>query len=350
MLNKRQDLILEHISQKSGGFSVAGILDFLEQEDGDVSRVTVVRDLGLLTNEGFLVRNGAGRSIRYHISPNFRLQKKVDIEEYFAVPQDKRMTQDKFNFDIFNLLSTDILSASEKEYLLTLHKEFQSNVKHIESETLIKKELERILIEFSWKSSQIEGNTYSLLDTEMLIKENKKAEGKTEEETQMILNHKNAFNFVLEHREEFKVLSLAKIEQIHAILVERLNITRNLRKAPVGITGTNYRPLDNQFQIQESFSGMIHLINTKKDFFEKSLLCLVLTSYIQAFEDGNKRTARLVSNAILLAHDSTPMSYRAVNEIEYKKATILFYEQNNISYFKQVFMEQFEFAVKNYFN
>jgi len=79
-------------------------------------------------------------------------------------------------------------------------------------------------------------------------------------------------------------------------------------------------------------------------------LSLVLLLYIQAFEDGNKRTARTISNAVLLAHNSNPMSYRAVNEIEYKKASVLFYEQNNISYFKEVFMEQFEFAVKNHFN
>jgi len=77
---------------------------------------------------------------------------------------------------------------------------------------------------------------------------------------------------------------------------------------------------------------------------------LILISYIQAFEDGNKRTARMVSNAILLAHNSIPLSYRIVDVKEYKKASLLFYEINNISYFKKIFIDQFEDAVHNYFN
>ena len=94
---------------------------------------------------------------------------------------------------------------------------------------------------------------------------------------------------------------------------------------------------------------MIKLINDKENFFEKAFLSLILLSYIQAFEDGNKRTARMVSNAILLAHNSIPLSYRIVDVKEYKKASLLFYEINSIFYFKQIFIEQFEDAVSNYF-
>lgn len=348
-LNKRQDLILEHLEKKGEALSVADILTFLEKEMGKVSRITAVRDLGFLLTEGLLVRDGAGRAIRYRVSPRFNLFKKIDTKAYFDIQQDDRNIKSRFDFEVFSLLADDVFTLDEKTHLESLNAEFQKHLKNIHSETLIKKEFERIMIEFSWKSSQIEGNTYSLLDTEALIKDNKKAEGKTEEEARMILNHKNAFNFILEQREEFSVLSRAKVEKVHSLLVKGLGITHNLRKAPVGITGTNYRPIDNQFQIEEAFSSMIELVNAKRDFFEKSLLSLVLLSYIQAFEDGNKRTARTISNAVLLAHHSTPMSYRAVNETEYKKASVLFYEQNNISYFKQVFMEQFEFAVKNHF-
>jgi Fic family protein len=287
--------------------------------------------------------------VRYRISAQYNLLKKIDVQKYFDVFQDERVIQKQFNHNVFALLSENIFTDDEQKQLLALHAEFQTHLRNIESKTIIKKEFERIMIEFSWKSSQIEGNTYSLLDTEALIKDNKKAKGKTAEETQMILNHKNAFNFIMEHRHEFIIVSRAKIEHIHSLLVKNLSITPNLRKAPVGITGTNYTPLDNQLQIKEAFLGMVDLINMKKNFFEKSFLSLALLSYIQAFEDGNKRTARLISNALLLAHDSVPMSYRAVNEVEYKKASILFYEQTNISYFKRVFINQYEFAVKNYF-
>ena len=83
-----------------------------------------------------------------------------------------------------------------------------------------------------------------------------------------------------------------------------------MRKHSVGITGTNYKPLDNQFQIQEALQAMIECINQKTNFFEKAFITLLLISYIQAFEDGNKRTARMLTNAILLAHHSIPLSYR----------------------------------------
>ena len=91
------------------------------------------------------------------------------------------------------------------------------------------------------------------------------------------------------------------------------------------------------------------LINGKENIFEKALLVLVLLSYIQAFADGNKRTARITSNAILIANGYCPLSFRSVDSIDYKKAMLVFYEQNNIYAFKQIFIDQFEFAVKEYF-
>lgn len=348
-LNKRQEVILEYISNCEEAVSVADVLKYIRKDFEEIARITVVRDIVLLTEEKFLFRYGAGRGVRYGLAPQFELLQEIDIEEYFSIPQDKRIIKKSFDFNIFDLLKEDVFTIAEKKELISLNKEFLSNFKKIDSEVILAKEFERILIEFSWKSSQIEGNTYSLLDTEELIKENKKAKGKTEKETQMILNHKTAFNFVLENKDDFKALSRAKIENIHKLLTDDLEIVKNLRSTPVGIVGTNYKPLDNKFQIEEAVDAMIKLINNKENIFEKAFLCLVLLSYIQAFEDGNKRTARLVSNAVLLAGGSTPMSYRAVNEVEYKKASLLFYEKNNISYFKNIFLQQFEFAVKNYF-
>lgn len=117
----------------------------------------------------------------------------------------------------------------------------------------------------------------------------------------------------------------------------------------MGISGTNYRPLDNEFQILEALSNMCTLVNSKENIFEKAFLSLVLISYIQPFVDGNKRTARIVSNAILVNHNYCPISFRTVDSIEYKKAMLLFYEQNNISRFKEIFIDQFRFAVNTYF-
>jgi len=122
-----------------------------------------------------------------------------------------------------------------------------------------------------------------------------------------------------------------------------------IRHRRVGITGTNYTPLDNESQIREALEDIVRLINGKGNIFEKALLALVLLSYIQAFTDGNKRTARIVSNGILIANGHCPISFRTMDSIDYKKAMLMFYEQNNIAAFKRIFIDQFLFAVKTYF-
>jgi Fic family protein len=107
--------------------------------------------------------------------------------------------------------------------------------------------------------------------------------------------------------------------------------------------------LESEFQIKEALTEMCNLIQYKTNIFEKALLALVLISYIQPFSDGNKRTDRIISNAILMHHQYCPISFRTIDSIEYKKAMLVFYEQTNINPFKKVFIEQFEFAVNTYF-
>ena len=144
-------------------------------------------------------------------------------------------------------------------------------------------------------------------------------------------------------------LTLSRIEDIHSILTKELSVDSGIRHRRVGITGTNYRPLDNEFQIREAIRDTCDLINGKTSVFEKALLAIVLLSYIHGFTDGNKRTARITGNAILIANGYCPLSFRSVDSIDYKKAMLVFYEQNNLYAFKQIFMQQYEFAVKEYF-
>ena len=217
------------------------------------------------------------------------------------------------------------------------------------TENEYRKEMERLEIDLSWKSSQIEGNTYSLLETERLLRESKTADGKTKEEAVMLLNHKDALRFILDNPDYLQQLSISRIEDIHTLLTRELSVDKGIRHRRVGITGTNYHPLDNEFQIREALSDTCSLINAKSCVFEKALLALVLLSYIQAFSDGNKRTARITSNAILIANGYCPLSFRSVDSIDYKKAMLLFYEQNNIYAIKQIFISQYEFAVREYF-
>jgi Fic family protein len=274
----------------------------------------------------------------------------IDIDKYYEIEIDQREIKEGFNFSIISdvLANNGVFTQNEFLKLTELQQYYKKNISQL-SENEYKKELERFAIDLSWKSSQIEGNTYSLLETERLLKEKETASGKTKEEATMILNHKEALDFVIKNPDYLYPLSVSKIEDIHDLLVKELAIERNLRKRRVGISGTNYRPLENEFQISEALMKSCDVINKKKNVFEKALLAIVLISYIQPFMDGNKRTARIVSNALLLHENHCPLSFRTVNSIDYKKAMLLFYEQNNISNFKEIFINQFEFAVNTYF-
>ena len=242
----------------------------------------------------------------------------------------------------------ELFAPEELNILNSAQEQFRQHLSEM-NDTEYRKEMERLGIALSWKSSQIEGNTYSLLETERLLREKETASGKTKDEAIMLLNHKDALDFILDVPDYLQPLKVNRIEDIHSILTKELGVERNIRHRRVGITGTNYRPLDNEFQIREALEDSVRLINSKSVVFDKALLALVLLSYIQAFTDGNKRTARIVSNGILIANGYCPISFRTVDSIDYKKAMLLFYEQNNIAAFKRIFIDQFLFAVKTYF-
>lgn len=346
MLDKREIEIIDFI--KSGdGFSSKEIFDSLKF---DVSYATIKRLLKKLSDEHYLITFGKGRGTKYDISPTYELLKPIETEKYFSKEIDERQIKEYFNSDIItNVLSKNALfTIPELNKLEHLQKVYKSNISKL-SEIEYKNELERLAIDLSWKSSQIEGNTYSLLETELLLKEKQTAAGKTREEATMLLNHKEAIDFLVVNPNYLSPISVARIEDIHSVLTKELGLGRNLRKRRVGISGTNYRPLDNQFQIIEALENTCQLINEKSNPFEKSLLALVLISYIQPFVDGNKRTARIISNALLMDAGCCPISYRTVDSIDYKKAMLIFYEQNNISSFKKIYIDQYEFAVKTYF-
>lgn len=346
MIEQREQQIIDFI-EKSGESSSKEIFD---KVDISVSYATLKRILSKLISENYISSKGQGKGTKYVISPTYKVIQAIDIDEYYKQEIDERAIKENFDFSIINDVFTNnnLFTDSELSKLDKLQTKFRENVSQL-SESEYKKEFERLAIDLSWKSSQIEGNTYSLLETEKLLKEKETAAGKTKEEAIMLLNHKDALDFIIDNPDYLNPLTVAKIEDIHSILTKDLAVERNLRKRRVGISGTNYRPLDNEFQIKEALQDTCNLINKKDNIFEKALLALILISYIQPFMDGNKRTARIVSNAILMNEKYCPLSFRTVDSIDYKKAMLLFYEQNNISNFKEIFINQFEFAVKTYF-
>ena len=311
---------------------------------------TMKRLLSAAVKEGNIETAGRGPATKYKLTPQAHVTMPLDLATYFDKDIDEREVQESFNFDLIRdvLPKVEIFTKEELEVLNDAQMEFEKNTEGM-TELEYRKEMERLGVDLSWKSSQIEGNTYSLLETERLLKDKQTASGKTKEEAIMLLNHKDALDFVLDIPDYLKELSVHRIEDIHSILTKELEVDRNIRHRRVGITGTNYRPLDNEFQIREALEDTCTLVNGKDNVFEKAFLTLVLLSYIQAFVDGNKRTARITSNAILIANGYCPISFRTVDSIDYKKALLMFYEQNNIAAFKKIFIEQFLFAVKTYF-
>lgn len=314
------------------------------------SAATLKRMITEAIDKGSIEVVGKGRATKYRLSPQAHVTMPLDLDTYFINDVDQRQVQATFNFELIReiLPKVQLFTAEELQALEHGQKVFREHLAEM-SEAEYRKEMERLGIDLSWKSSQIEGNTYSLLETERLLKEKQTASGKTKEEAIMLLNHKDALDFILDMPDYLRDISVARIEDIHALLTKELGLERNIRHRRVGITGTNYTPLDNEFQIREALEDTCVLINGKENVFEKALLALVLLSYIQAFTDGNKRTARITSNAILIAYGYCPISFRTVDSIDYKKAMLMFYEQNNIAAFKKIFIEQFLFAVRTYF-
>ena len=317
-------------------------------KDYAVSKITVVRDLSELIEQGFIQQQGLGPSTYYSITNKPTNLPIYNLDEYFKTDVDKRNIRGShFETNLINEIDNffNLKELNEIEISRNVFKNIMSK----RNSTDIKRELERFIIELSWKSSKIEGNTYTLLDTENLIKNNIEASSNSKEESQMILNHKYAFDYILKNLDNFKEFSGQNLKQIHSLIVKDLNIQTDYRLHSVGIAGTKYLPLDNKYQIEDAIKMLDMKLKDIESPFIKAFATLVFISYIQPFADGNKRTARILSNSILIANNYYPLSYRSVDEIEYKKALIIFYEQFNISYFKKTFLNQYQFSMTNYF-
>lgn len=338
------------------------IIEFLHYHPG-VGRKTLTEALNLGIKEsqvksllasgivsGDLVVEGKARATRYFITPKAQLLRTINLDTYYAVEADVREMQTTYNFELIRdlLPKVSLFTVDEYKFLEDCAQTFRERMKNYPRDLYLK-EMERLGIDLSWKSSEIEGNTYTLLETINLLKDKVEANGKKREEAIMLLNHKEALKAIVEHPMYFENLSLARIEDIHSMLVEGLGVMRSIRHVRVGISGTRYRPLEVESQIYEAIDDMCKLINGKENPYEKAFLTLLLIAYIQPFTDGNKRTSRLMANALLVARSLCPLSFRTVDANDYRAALLLFYEQNNLSAFKRIFLEQVDFALKEYF-
>jgi fido (protein-threonine AMPylation protein) len=211
--------------------------------------------------------------------------------------------------------------------------------------------LNRLLIDLSWASSQLEGNTYSRLDTERLIELGQAAEGKNALETQMILNHKQAIEYLVldpAHAE----LTPDCIIALHAFLSDGLmadpTAVGRLRLRAVEIGGSVYLPVALPQRLEELFGIVMQMAAQIDDPFEQAFFLMVHLPYLQPFEDVNKRTSRLAANIPLIRHNLCPLSFIDVPQSAYVDAMIGVYELNRVELLRDVFVWAYERSCQQY--
>ncbi|MDD9963631.1 MAG: Fic family protein [Gammaproteobacteria bacterium] len=332
--------VLDYISAHPG----AGREDVRRNVAPDVSSPTVWRRLKRLVDDGRLEVSGKARATGY------RLAGAAVVRAYLETPYNRRrlaLYRKEF-IDRYVPNKSFYLGDADRRLLLEAGRPTLSPPA---AGTFARRILERLLVDLSWASSRLEGNTYSILETERLIRFGEEATDKDRKEAVMILNHKEAIQYVVDHLAEIAISRL-DILGIHALLADGLlvdpSMAGRLRRMPVGISLSNYRPLEDRFAIEEEFRVLVEKAAAITDPFEQSFFLLVHIPYLQAFDDINKRTSRIASNIPLLKADLAPMSFLAMDDSAYIDGLIGIYELNNVSLLRETYIDGYLASADNY--
>ena len=210
--------------------------------------------------------------------------------------------------------------------------------------TYLRQVFNRLLIDLSWNSCRLEGNTYSLLETEQLLEFGRNAEGKDLREAQMILNHKAAIELLVEASAEIG-MNRFTVCNLHALLAQDLldaQVCGRVRVKPVGITGTVFHPLGGPQVLEECFDQVLHTAAAIEDIFEQAFFVMVHLPYLQPFEDVNKRVSRLAANVPLVRANACPLSFVDVPQQDYTNGILGVYELRRIELLRDVFVWAYE--------
>ncbi|MCB1113331.1 MAG: Fic family protein [Chlamydiia bacterium] len=312
---------------------------------------TVRRRLNILIDEGKVFSQGKGRALRYQLAKSLRDEPEKEeqivllssssqnILSEVAQPIQSR-TPIGYNrkfLDEYRPNVTSYLSEVEKNELAELGKTDGERP----AGTYAREIFNRILIDLSWNSSRLEGNTYSLLETERLLEFSEAAEGKDLKETQMVLNHKAAIEFLIDSADHIDI-DKQTVLSVHALLSDNLLIdpqaSGRLRSKSVGIGKSVYHPLVVPDLISECFSQVLDTARAIKNPFEQSFFLMVHLPYLQPFEDVNKRVSRLVANIPMIRLNLAPLSFMDVPQKTYINGLLAIYELNKIDLLKDVFV------------
>lgn len=309
----------------------------------NIAETTITRNLNKLQKEWKILKTKIWKNTFYEITW------KDFLIDYFNKPFFERESK-SYNFDFLkNYIPNKTSFLWEKYKLLKkeyLDKEILSSYDYKQNLRAI----ENLLIDLSFSSSKLEWNTYSYLDTEILVKYNSSAKWKSQVETQMILNHKNAIKYIIDNKNEIH-LDKQDFQNIHILLWKWLLLEDYLwkiRTSEVNIWWSAYSPLDNHFQLNEQFDLFLKKLNEIKNPFEQSIFILVFIPYFQIFMDINKRTSRISSNIPLIKNWLIPFSFLQIKDRDYINAILAIYELNDVSLIRDLFVENYLLNMKRY--
>lgn len=367
---KETDLtpVLDAIKKRGGTASLAEIAEDLAQE---LSDRTLRFRLGRLSELRRIVKNGKGRWVRYSLPPitlhaggatpvtpvtQFKhltlslSPESIAIREYLSQPVTARKPVG-YNRDFLDSYRPNVsfyLSETERNQLAEIG---NSHFATEAAGTYAKQVYSRLLIDLSWNSSRLEGNTYSLLDTKRLIEFGQEPEGSDQMEAQMILNHKDAIAFLVSSADEIG-FNRYTILNLHAMLAHNLlrdeSAAGRLRTIPVGIDKSTFHPLEIPQLIEESFDQILATATAIQDPFEQAFFFMVQMPYLQPFDDVNKRVSRLGANIPFIKRNLSPLSFIDVPRTDYTNAVLGVYELNKVDLLRDVFIWAYKRSAEQY--
>lgn len=331
----------------------------LERPELHFPKRTLQRRLDQLVREGRLAAIGRARARRYTALESMAASEHIlrDEPARYATRRDWLTPE---GMEIRDLVSrslierkpvgyrSEFLAAYEPNVTFYLPMELRRNLAEIghvgmselPAGTYVRQLMNRLMIDLSWNSSRLEGNTYSLLETQRLLEDGVGVEGRGLAETQMILNHKAAIEMLADQAEEIG-FNRYTICNLHALLADNLMLDESdigsIRTKPVGIGGTVYHPLAVPQQIEESFDMMLTKAEAIADPFEQAFFAMVHVPYLQPFADVNKRVSRLAANIPLIRRNLCPLSFVDVAQPDYVAGLIGVYELNRVELLRDVF-------------
>jgi Fic family protein len=328
----------------------------IKAEVADVPDRTLRRWLSELVNEGVIERSGSRKGTRYRWKPTAKeeqrlpavatdahagrsatpsqlifspeseqLLKRIDAPLYTRAP----VTYSEEWVTSYVPNQSTYLTAEQRAQL---HAQGKRSPLYGQAGTYIQKIYNRLLIDLSYNSARLEGNTYTLADTEHLVIQDVSAPGKLDAERIMILNHREAIRYLVQNVRTL-VPNEEAIRTLHYLLSDSLvapGMAGQIRNDSIGVTGTTYAPLEGKERLTRLLNQLLDTARRIDDPFEQSLFLLGHIAYLQAFVDVNKRTARLASIIPLITQDYVPQSFVDVSKDDYLKATIVFYELNDV--------------------